>query len=114
MATDTLLGKGKTVEPYAVTFFLAIVVVLLVLSILGRQPFPMVVYSAALVVSTIGQTNYYHTDPRHLLPAFPLLLPAAVGVSRMRLRNAVTVVGVMTCVAAWYGGYLALIWGFSY
>jgi len=114
MVRDTLLGKGTTIEPYVVTLFLAVVVVAFVLSILERQPVPLLVYSAVLFVSTVGGTGYYHTDPRHLLPAFPLLLPLALGTARMRLRNAVALVTVMAFVAAWYGGYLALIWKFSY
>ena len=66
------------------------------------------------LVSPVGGTNYYHTDPRHLLPAFPLLLPLAVGASRMRVRNLAAVVIVATAVSAWYGGWLALVWGSSY
>jgi hypothetical protein len=114
MAANTLSGHQKTIEPYVVTLTLVIVLVLFVLSILERQPLPMIVYSAVLFITTVGGTNYYHTDPRHLLPAFPLLLPLAVGASRMRVRNLAAVVIVATAVSAWYGGWLALVWGSSY
>jgi hypothetical protein len=114
MAVETLRGHEKTIEPYVVTLTLVVIVVLFVLSILERQPASMIVYSALLFITTVGGTNYYHTDPRHLLPAFPLLLPVAVGASRMRVRNVAALVIVMTAIAAWYGGWLAIVWGFSY
>ncbi len=114
MAVETLRGHEKTIEPYVVTLTLVVIVVLFVLSILERQPASMIVYSALLFITTVGGTNYYHTDPRHLLPAFPLLLPLAVGASRMRVRNVAALVIVMTGIAAWYGGWLAIVWGFSY
>jgi hypothetical protein len=114
MAANTLSGHQKTIEPYVVTLTLVIVVVLFVLTILERQPLPMIVYSAVLFITTVGGTNYYHTDPRHLLPAFPLLLPVAVGAARMRVRNIGAVLIVATAVSAWYGGWLSLVWGSSY
>lgn len=114
MAFDTLRGHQKTIEPYVVTFILAVIVVLFVLSILERQPLPMIIYSAVLFVTTVGGTNFYHTDPRHLLPAFPLLLPVATGIARMRVRNVAAVLIVMTAFSMWYGGWLALVWGYSY
>lgn len=114
MFVDTLTGHQATIEPYVVAAVLLIVAVLLVLSILDRQPLAMIVYSAVLVVTTVGEAGYYHAEPRHLLPAFPLLLPIAVGAARMRVRNLVAVVIVMTALSAWYGGWLATVWGLSY
>lgn len=111
---DTLAQPQQTVEPYVVTLVLLAALVLLVLSIVQRQPLPLVVYSALLLLTTVAGANYFHTNPRHLLPAVPLLLPFARAVVRMRLSSAVAVVGVMAAIAAWYGGYLALIWGHSY
>jgi hypothetical protein len=32
----------------------------------------------------------------------------------MRVRNLVAVVIVMTALSAWYGGWLAIVWGLSY
>jgi hypothetical protein len=88
--------------------------VLLVLSVMQRQPWPLLTYSSVLFVTTVGGANFYHTDPRHLLPAFPVLLPLAVGVARLRIRNSVALIGLLAVISAWYGGYLALLWGFSF
>ncbi|HEU0242225.1 MAG TPA: hypothetical protein VFR11_23630 [Micromonosporaceae bacterium] len=114
MVVDTLTKKQETIEPYVVTLLLAIFVVLLVLSVMQRQPWPLLTYSAVLFVTTVGGANFYHTDPRHLLPAFPVLLPLAVGVARLRIRNSVALIGLLAVISAWYGGYLALLWGFSF
>lgn len=114
MVADTLTKKQETIEPYVVTLLLAIFVVLLVLSVMQRQPWPLLTYSAVLFVTTVGGANFYHTDPRHLLPAFPVLLPLAVGVARLRIRNSVALIGLLAVISAWYGGYLALLWGFSF
>jgi len=99
--------------PYVVTGILAIVAVLVVLSILDRQPLPLLVYSMLLIVTTAGGTGYYHTNPRHMMPAFTLLLPLALAAGKMRVRNLVAIGVLLAAFSAWFGGYLALVWPYS-
>ncbi|HET8684031.1 MAG TPA: hypothetical protein VFM54_19495 [Micromonosporaceae bacterium] len=108
-----LTSKDVMAAPYVVTLVLAVVAVLLVLGVLDRQPWLLLLYSAIIVVTTAGGTGYYHTNPRHMLPAFTLLLPVALAAGRMRVRNLVAVIGLLAVGSAWFGGYLALIWPYS-
>jgi hypothetical protein len=64
-----------------------------------------------LLALTAGGTGYLNTDPRHLLPAFTLLLPVAKAAGRIRTQNLVAVIVVLACASAWFGGYLALLNG---
>ena len=54
----------------------------------------------ALALTTSG---YFGSKPRYLLPAFPLLLPVALRLSRLRLRTAAGVLGVLAAGSAAYG-----------
>ncbi|HET8684378.1 MAG TPA: hypothetical protein VFM54_21265 [Micromonosporaceae bacterium] len=99
--------------PYVVAGVLAVVAVLLVLGVLDRQPWPLLLYSTLVVVTTVGGTGYFHTNPRHMLPAFTLLLPVAAAAVRMRLRSLVAIISLLAVASAWFGGYLALLWRFS-
>ncbi|MGI8900162.1 MAG: hypothetical protein ACR2HA_04410, partial [Nocardioides sp.] len=46
-----------------------------------RQPLPLLVFTAALVVLTLTTSGYFGSKPRYLLPAVPLLLPVALWLS---------------------------------
>ena len=84
-------------------------VVLLIATIAQRQPLPFLVLSLVMVVITLGDAAYFSSRARFLLPAFPLLLPLASGLSRTRNRAVlVAVLIAATAVSALYGGYLMM------
>lgn len=92
---------------YAMSVVVLLVAVpALVLLVLDRPPLPVLVYSLLLVVIAVGGSGYYASRPRFLLPAFPLLLPAALAMTRARLRTATTVVAALAGVSFVYGVYL--------
>ena len=105
-------------EPSELAFYATTAVVLLALALLAllpfnRTPWPLVVYAAAMFVAVVGVEGYYHTMARHLLPAFPLLLPVAYGLAAARRSTMVVVFALLLAASAWYGVYLRLIWEFS-
>jgi len=104
-----LVGPMK-LELYEVSAVLVASVVLLVLLAYLRPPWPLLAYAAGLVALTLGGEGYYHSKSRFLLPAFPLLLPLAIGLGRTRLRTSGLVLAVLALASAWYGGYLLLQW----
>ncbi|MDP9817869.1 glycosyltransferase family 39 protein [Spirilliplanes yamanashiensis] len=80
----------------------------------GRaMPWPLVVYAAVVLVLAVGGDGFYHAKARLLLPAFPLLLPVALGLAKARLRTVVVTLGVLALFSAWYGVYLLTIWNRS-
>jgi hypothetical protein len=96
-----------------VTVVALLAIMFFVLSLLDRQPWQLLLYSGLLLVTTLGAAGYYHSKARFLLPAFPLLLPAAVGLARAGWARAVTVLVPVTAFSAYYGGYLLLLWRYS-
>lgn len=104
-----LLGHLNAAELYEVTGAVFVAALLLVLSASARQPKPLLVYSAALFVVTIG-SNTGPNKARLMIPAFALLLPVATALARARTRDTVAVLTTFAGASAWFGGYLALIW----
>lgn len=80
------------------------------LTIMDRVWPPLVVYGLLVIGLTVGQTNYYHSKPRLLVPALLALLPLAVALARARTRVAVTVLVVLALFGTWYGAYLLTVW----
>ncbi|MFE9957674.1 hypothetical protein [Micromonospora sp. NPDC005299] len=108
-------GQQALVQVAALPLLVVTVVALLsimffVLSAIDRQPWQLLLYSGLLLVTTLGAAGYYHSKARFLLPAFPLLLPAAVGLARAGWARAATVLVTLTAFSAYFGGYLLLIW----
>ncbi|GAB3383797.1 hypothetical protein RMN56_01605 [Micromonospora halotolerans] len=108
-------GQQALVQVAALPLLVVTVVALLsimffVLSALDRQPWQLLLYSGLLLLTTLGAAGYYHSKARFLLPAFPLLLPAAVGLARAGWARAATVLVTLTAFSAYFGGYLLLIW----
>ncbi|MEV5598191.1 hypothetical protein [Streptomyces sp. NPDC052496] len=99
------LHDGPLLHPVAAAV-LAVSVLLLVLLVLDRPPLPLLVYTVVLVVLALGGTGYFPSKPRFLLPAFPLLVPAAVVLARARPRTVVLTVGSLAALSLGYGVYL--------
>jgi hypothetical protein len=68
-----------------------------------RQPLPLLVYCAVLVLLAVTTSGYFGSRPRYLLPAFPLLLPLARGAARLPRRVAVPLLGLVVVASAVYG-----------
>ncbi|RLK22495.1 hypothetical protein DER29_0329 [Micromonospora sp. M71_S20] len=108
-----VLSRPAELEFYMVTLVVLLALMLFVLSMLNRQPWQLLLYSGLLLVTTLGAAGFYHSKARFLLPAFPLLLPAAVALAQTSRARAVTVLTTLTVISAYFGGYLLLIWRFS-
>jgi hypothetical protein len=105
-----ILARESAFELMLVTVTLVLAVALFVLSILDRQPWPLLVYSGLLVATAIGSAGYYNARARFLLPGFALLLPAATALARTRSAKAWVIVGTLAVISAYIGCYLILIW----
>ncbi|MGW5674705.1 hypothetical protein ACWEV4_06415 [Streptomyces sp. NPDC003860] len=94
---------------FSVTMALLIVlasVVLGALLVLERPPAALLVYTGVLLLITLGGSGFFESKPRFLLPAFPLLLPIALGLTRARPKTAVAVIAALAGLSFGYGTYL--------
>ncbi|MDR7274613.1 hypothetical protein [Catenuloplanes atrovinosus] len=108
-----ILTGAQPLALYMATAVLAVAVLLLVLAVTERLPWPLLVYAALVLALALGGEGYYHSKSRLLVPAFPLLLPVAYALARARLPQAGVVIAALTALSAWYGSYLALVWEYS-
>ncbi|WP_399000633.1 glycosyltransferase family 39 protein [Streptomyces sp. CBMA152] len=79
---------------------------LFALLLLERPPLPLLVYTAVLVLITVGGSGFFESKPRFLLPAFPLLLPLAGALTRARPGAAVVATAALAGLSFAYGTYL--------
>jgi hypothetical protein len=102
-------------ELYDVVVLLTLVgsVVLLVLAVRMRLPWPLVLYTVAVLVTVWASDGQIHSRVRLLMPAFPLLIPVAVGLARRRTGTAVSAVVAAALLSAWFGGYALTIWRYA-
>ncbi|WP_405815335.1 mannosyltransferase family protein [Streptomyces sp. NBC_01390] len=70
-----------------------------------RQPLPLLVYAGVVTVLALCASSYFGSKPRLLLPAFPLLLPLALALARLRTARSVLVTGVVAVASAVYGAF---------
>ncbi|MBB4894907.1 hypothetical protein FHS39_003974 [Streptomyces olivoverticillatus] len=70
-----------------------------------RQPLPLLVYTGVVLLLALTAKGYFGSKPRLMLPAFPLLLPLAVALARMRTVRMVTVVSGVALASAVYGAF---------
>ncbi|MFJ2026575.1 hypothetical protein ACIODW_22605 [Streptomyces sp. NPDC087897] len=82
---------------------------LVVLCVRQRQPLPVLVYAIAIVVISLIGAGYFGSRPRLMMPAFPLLLPPAAALARLRTTGrTAAVLTVLACASAAYGAWTLL------
>jgi hypothetical protein len=98
---------------YGVIAVLGLTLTLFVLSVLDRQPWQLLLFSATAIVFVLGAAGGFLSKGRYMMPIFPILLPAAIAMARARTRMAVTVLVALAGMSAWYGSYLLMSWPWS-
>ncbi|MER6994306.1 hypothetical protein [Streptomyces sp. NPDC000410] len=73
-----------------------------------RQPLPVLVYGIGIVVISLIGAAYFGSRPRLIMPAFPLLLPPAAALARIRPRWAVSIVALLAVASGAYGAFTLL------
>ncbi|GAA2438588.1 mannosyltransferase family protein [Streptomyces macrosporus] len=94
---------GSVVAGVALLAGVALVIRLYVLCVRQRQPPPLLAYAGVIVLLALCAKGYFGSKPRLLLPAFPLLLPIAVALARVRAARAAAVLAVAALGSAVYG-----------
>ncbi|GAA2290724.1 hypothetical protein [Streptomyces violaceusniger] len=104
-ARSLIMGSGY-LSHYMALIVVGASLLALVGLVLRPPPLPLVVYTLTLVFIALASANYFASKPRFLLPAFPLLLPAALAMARARPRTAVLLGGALAGLSCLYGAYL--------
>lgn len=70
-----------------------------------RQPLALLVYAGTVTVLALCASSYFGSKPRLLMPAFPLLLPLALALARLRTSRSALIVGGVAVASAVYGAF---------
>jgi hypothetical protein len=111
--TGEVLASGRSVLAVVTVAVLAGALVLLVLCVRLRVPWPLWVYSAGVLVMDLGSNGLMGSKARLLLPAFPLLIPVALGLSRRRPGTVYAVLTAAALASAWFGAYALTGWRYA-
>ncbi|WP_237741631.1 mannosyltransferase family protein [Tsukamurella sp. 1534] len=104
------LINGSDIADLSVVALLAASIVLIVIAIRARMPWPVTLYGTLVVISLLGSGGLMMSRPRLLLPAFVLLVPIAVALARTsKPARAWTCVGIVT-VTCWYGAHMVSVY----
>lgn len=113
----TALADGRSVMEVATVGVLLGAIALLAVSVAqavrGWMPWPLVAYSAVVLVMDVGSNGLMGSKARLLVPAFTLLLPVAVGLARRRPGTRVSVLVAAVLVSAWFGAYALADWPYA-
>lgn len=82
-----------------------LVVWLYVVCVRQGQPLPLLVYAGVVTALALCASSYFGSKPRLLLPAFPLLLPLALALARLRTSRSALVVAGVAVASAVYGAF---------
>ncbi|MFI6015791.1 mannosyltransferase family protein [Streptomyces sp. NPDC051243] len=82
-----------------------LVVWLYVVCVRQRQPLPLLVYGGVVTALALCASSYFGSKPRLLLPAFPLLLPLALSLARLRTPRSAAVLAAVATASAVYGAF---------
>ncbi|GLF95403.1 hypothetical protein [Streptomyces yaizuensis] len=74
---------------------------------------PLLVYGCTVLVLTLGQSNYYHSKLRLIVPALVFLVPLALALARAGTRTAVTALTAATLFGSWYGAHMLTVWRYA-
>lgn len=69
------------------------------------QPLPLAVYGGVVLLLALTAKGYFGSKPRLMMPAYPLLLPLAVGLARWRPVRSWLVIGLVAVGSAVYGAF---------
>jgi len=108
----TLGGSQQVHDLLSVSALLGSVV-LFVVAVRMRLPWPVLVYGGVGLATVWGTDGVMNSKLRFLVALFVLLLPVALGLSRRRTGTAVAVLVAAALVSAWVGGFALTVWRYG-
>jgi hypothetical protein len=98
---------------FVVMLMIVVTLVLYVVTLLDRPPWPIIVFSTIAIAMVLGTYGGFTGEARYLMAIFPVLLPVAGALAKARTWTATTIFIGLALIAAWYGSYLLLTWRWS-
>ncbi|KAA5836385.1 glycosyltransferase family 39 protein [Saccharopolyspora hirsuta] len=107
------LTTEKSVFETFTTWIVLAALVLMVLCLRQRMPWPLLLFAAAVLVLDLGSDGLMYSKVRLMLPAFPLLIPVVIGLARRRTTTAATTAVLLVFFGSWFGAYSLTAWQYA-
>ncbi len=88
-------------------------ITLAVVAVSRRVPWPLTVFAIGVLVLVIGTRGLPDAKIRFILPAFPLLIPIAIGLSQRRLTTSVAATAGWVLLGAWISAHSLTVWRYA-
>jgi hypothetical protein len=100
-----LVWSPAVLAGLALVALIALIVFLYVRGFWIGTVLPVQVYTGTVAVLALCTSSYFGSKPRLLIPAFGILIPVALVLSKMKNRRAEALVGVLIALSAAYGAF---------
>lgn len=107
-----LTGNDSTFSTLTVLILLG-AIALAIVAVRSRAPWPLTLYGVGVLLLVLGTRGLPDAKIRFILPAFPLLIPIAIGLSRRRLGTAVAVTFGWVLLGAWFSAHSLTAWKYA-
>jgi hypothetical protein len=108
-----VLATGRSVLEVTTIAVLVTAIALVLVAIRLRIGWPLIVYGALVLAMDVGSNGLMNSKARLLLPAFTLLIPVAIGLSRRTRGTMLTVLVGVVLASAWFGAYVLTGWQYA-
>lgn len=109
----SVLATGRSVLEVTTVAILIAAIALVVVAIRLRIGWPLITYGVLVLAMDLGSNGLMNSKARLLLPAFTLLIPVAIGLSRRRRGTMITVLAGAVLASAWFGAYVLTGWQYA-
>ncbi|MFF3560893.1 hypothetical protein ACFYXS_12735 [Streptomyces sp. NPDC002574] len=108
--TSVPVGRFDYLSAFPFADLIGVAVVLLDIALIWllirlRPPVELVVYAVLTVVTVLGTQQIFCNVSRYLLPAFPLFVPLALALGRLRAPHRAVLLGIAALASGSYAGY---------
>lgn len=107
------LADARSVLEVTTVALIVVALVLLVIMIVRKVEWPLTAYAAAVLAMDLASNGLMNSKARLMLPAFTLLIPVAVALSRRRPATAVVTLCGLAVAGSWFGAYTLTAWGYA-
>ncbi|MBE1468486.1 mannosyltransferase family protein [Kibdelosporangium phytohabitans] len=105
-----VLGSGNSLMETVTVLAVLAAVVLAVLIIRDRIPWPLSLYGGGTVLMVVVSAGISYSKARFLIPAFPLLIPVAQGLANRKSHTMYAATAAFVLFGGWFSAYSLTGW----
>ncbi|GLW95466.1 hypothetical protein [Actinokineospora globicatena] len=108
-----VLADGRSVLEVATVGLIVGALALLAIGVRRRVEWPLLVYTAGVLVMDLCSNGLMNSKVRLMVPAIALLIPIALALAKRRPSTAVAVTAAFVVTGSWFGAYAVTAWGYA-